>query len=89
MAIGPVDVAKWMFGELQRERYLYQETVVYDIQSNFGEDFIYFNDSGNPAISKKVLYAFRKLTGDLVVWDKGERMWRFREAHDEPGRQQL
>jgi hypothetical protein len=88
MATTPDDVAKWMLSELQREKYLYQETVVYDIESKFGEDFIYNNDNGNPAIGKKVLSAFKKLTGDSVIWERGERLWRFRGEHDEPGRQQ-
>jgi hypothetical protein len=38
--------------------------------------------------AKKVLTEFKKLTGDSVIWDHGQRMWRFREKHDEPGRQQ-
>lgn len=88
MANTPNDVAEWMLSELQLVKFLYQETVVYDIQSNFGEDFTYYNDSGNLAIGKKVLAAFKKLTGDSVIWERGERMWRFREKHDEPGRQQ-
>jgi len=81
-------VAKWMLEELHRVKYLYQETVVYDISSKFGEQFTYINDNGNPAIDRKVLAAFRKLTGDSVIWERGERMWRFREKYDEPGRQQ-
>ncbi|HYD81282.1 MAG TPA: hypothetical protein VEC06_15860 [Paucimonas sp.] len=88
MATTPDDVAKWMLSELQREKYLYQETVVYDIASKFGEEFTYCNDNGNPAIGKKVLSAFKKLTGDSVIWERGERMWRFREEYDDPGRQQ-
>lgn len=88
MATNPDQVAQWMLSELQRVKYLYQETVVHDIASNFGEDFIYYNDNGNPAIGKNVLAAFRKLTGDSVIWERGERMWRFRENYDEPGRQQ-
>jgi len=88
MATTPDDVAKWMLGELQREKYLYQETVVYDIESKFGKDFVYLNDNGNLAISRKILSAFKKLTGDSVIWERAERMWRFREQHDEPGRQQ-
>lgn len=88
MATTPDDVAQWMLSELKRVKYLYQETVVYDISSKFGEDFTYYNDSGNPAIGKKGLAAFKKRTGDSVIWERGERMWRFREKHDEPGRQQ-
>lgn len=88
MATTPDQVAQWMLDELGRTKYLYQETVVYDIASKFGESFTYYNDYGNSAIDKKVLAAFRKLTGDSVIWDRGERMWRFRENYDEPGRRQ-
>jgi hypothetical protein len=88
MVTTPDQVAQWMLDELKRVKYLYQETVVYDISSKFGEQFTYYNDSGNPAIDKKVLSAFRKLTGDVVIWERGQRMWRFRENYDEPGRQQ-
>ncbi len=88
MATTPDQVAEWMLSELQRVKCLYQETAVYDITSKFGEEFTYCNDSGNPAIAKKVLAAFKKLTGDSVIWERGERMWRFREKYDEPGRQQ-
>lgn len=88
MPITHEDVAKWMLDELKRVKYLYQETVVYDIESKFGAAFTYENDNGNLAIDKRVLAAFRKLTGDSVIWERGERLWRFREDHDEPGRQQ-
>jgi hypothetical protein len=69
-------------------RFLYQETVVFDIASKFGEEFTYINDSGNMAIRRDVLAAFRKVSGDGVIWERGERMWRKRESYDEPGRQQ-
>jgi Family of unknown function (DUF6953) len=52
------------------------------------EVFTYDNDNGNLAISRNVLSAFRRLTGEDVVWDRDERMWRHRESHDAPGRQQ-
>lgn len=81
-------VAQWMLAELKRVKYLYQETAVVDIASKFGDTFTYYNDNVNLAIDKKVLAAFRRLTGDSVIWERGERMWRFREEYDEPGRQQ-
>lgn len=84
----PDDVARWMLDELRKVKYLYQETVVYDIQSRFGEEFVYFNDNGNLAISKKVLSSFKQITSDAVIWERGQRLWRFRENYDEPGRQQ-
>lgn len=82
------EVAKWMLEELRRVKYLYQETIIYMISSKFGDQFTYYNDNGNLAIDKKVLSEFRKLTRDSVIWERGERMWRFREKHDDPGRQQ-
>jgi hypothetical protein len=82
------DVAAWMLSELKREKYLYQEQVVFDIEETFGEKFTYVNDKGNPAIGKDVLKEFRELSGDSVVWERGERMWRFREGYDNKGRLQ-
>lgn len=86
--IAAEDVAKWMLSELEKDQILYQETVVSEIQDKFGDSFVYYNQNGNMAISKEVLSEFRKLTKDRVVWFRGERYWRFREAYDEPGRRQ-
>lgn len=88
MATTPDDVASWMLSELQRKGCLHQEVVVYDIETKFGKEFIYHNINGNPAIGKKVLAAFNKLTTDSVVWERGARLWRLREQYDGPGRQQ-
>jgi uncharacterized protein DUF6953 len=82
------DVATWMLEELQRVEFLYQDTVVEQIASTFGDEFTYINDNGNMAIRKDVLASFRKLCGDTVVWERGERMWRRRQDHDGPARQQ-
>jgi hypothetical protein len=86
--MSPEQIAAWMFEELQRTKALYQETAVYDIAKRFGKEFTYTNVSGNIAIRKDVLSAFRKLSGDSVVWERGERMWRMRAAFDVGGRQQ-
>lgn len=67
---------------------LYQDTVVYEIASTFGDEFTYLNDNGNLAIRKDVLEAFRKLTKNTVVWEHDSRAWRKREPYDSPGRQQ-
>lgn len=82
------EVADWMLEQLKREDTLHQESVVGDIEDKFGDEFVYENENGNLAISKGVLAEFRKLTGETVVWSRAERFWRFREDHDEPGRQQ-
>ncbi|MGA2001185.1 MAG: hypothetical protein ABSG52_14435 [Terriglobales bacterium] len=81
------DVAEFMVKELQREGTLYQDCAVDSIVRNFGEQFIYENENGNPAISVEVLAEFRKLT-PRIVWEKGERCWRTREEYDEKGRAQ-
>jgi len=82
------DVAAWMQQEITKEKYLYQDTTVYDIHSKFGETFVYYNDNGNLVIAKNVLLSFRKLTAKAVVWERGEKMWRLRESCDSPERGQ-
>lgn len=81
-------IALWMLEELDRVKFLYQEVVVYQIQDKFGDDYVYYNDNGNLAISQKVLTAFRTVSGEKIVWSRSERFWRFRESYDLPGRQQ-
>lgn len=78
------DVAAFMKVQLNKEKDLYQEDVVYEIESRFGSDFVYENENGDLAIDRKVLEEFKKITPN-VVWVRGERLWRFREKHDEPG----
>ena len=80
-------VAEWMLQEVEREGLVYQETVAYDIERKFGDAFIYINEHGNPAISKGVLEAFRRISEDTVVWERQNRAWRKREPVDQPGRQ--
>jgi hypothetical protein len=64
------------------------DMVVYEIADKFGEEFTYQNENGNRAIDRAVLKAFRALTEDTVIWERGQRMWRRREGFDESGRQQ-
>ena len=84
----PSEVAAWMLAEVERDGVLYQDEAVYEIERRFGEKFTYTNDRGNPAIRQDVLAAFRIVSEDTVVWERGERLWRKREKPDEPGRQQ-
>jgi hypothetical protein len=88
MASTPEEIAEWMVTELERNQYLNQDTVVYEITQRFGEEFTYINQHGNLAIDRRVLAAFRKLTEDTVVWERGERLWRKRHEADEVGRRQ-
>ena len=83
-----LDIAQWMLVQLNEQKYLYQEVIVYQIAQEFGEEFTCTNENGNMAINKKVRDEFRRITGDSVVWESGERMWRKREEYDSPGRRQ-
>jgi hypothetical protein len=82
------DVASWMLKEYSLNNYLGQESTVFEISKKFGEEFVYTNENGNMAISRKVLNVFRSITSKTVVWDRSERAWRKREEFDEPSRQQ-
>lgn len=82
------EVAEWMLSRLKATGCLYQDDAVSEIEARFGENFVYDNANGNRAISRKVLDAFNLLTTSTVVWERGERYWRFRVAYDEPGRSQ-
>ena len=85
----PADVAAWMLKELQQEGELYQQSAADDIIEKFGDEFIYYSErSGNAAISKDVLKEFNAISGDDVVWERRQKLWRFREDGDEPGRSQ-
>jgi len=82
------EIAQWMYVRLQKEKYLYQGVVVYDIDTKFGRDFTYINEIGNLAIGRNVLKEFKSLTLDTVVWDRRERCWRMRENYDPLGKRQ-
>jgi hypothetical protein len=83
------DVAKWMLNEIINGKELYQDYAVYNILEIFGDEFVCQNENGNLAIEKKVLSAFRKLSGDSVVWSRGDKLWRLREDDDKASRQQF
>jgi hypothetical protein len=84
----PTDVAIWMLSELKRDGTLYQEVAASEIEKRFGQAFTPINENGNYSIRRDVLAAFRKLTDNTVIWERGERMWRKRQGYDSPGRQQ-
>ena len=86
--VTPETIAQWMASLLQREGTLYQSDAVAAIAEQFGDEFTYTNDNGNPAIDKRILKAFKKITGDTVVWERWDFCWRKREASDAPGRKQ-
>lgn len=86
--VTPKVIAEWMLEELNREKYLYQEVIVYDLVKKFGEQFTYTNENGNLAIDKGVLREFRNLTESTVVWVRADRAWRFREDFDNPDKRE-
>lgn len=79
-------VSEWMAETVLKDGILYQQQAAYEIVDRFGEEFTYLNDNGNVAIRRDVLRQFRNMTEDTVVWDRGQRMWRTREAYDSPER---
>ena len=83
----PEDVAQWMIDELEKTSLLYQWEAILELQSRFGDDFTYLNESGNFAIDRRVLRAFSNLTEDTVVWRRTECCWVKRSPLDPAGRQ--
>jgi len=82
----PQAIAQWMLEELGRAGILDQELIVHSIATKFGKEFTYFNENGNLSIDRRVLREFRKLTEGTVVWERGEKFWRFRTEKDPKGR---
>jgi hypothetical protein len=70
-----IEVAQWMVDRIRATKAEYQEHLVSDIETRFGSEWIYYNDSGNPAISKKVLAQFRKLHAGSIDWENGDKRW--------------
>ena len=79
------EIAKWMLDEYNRhgER-LDQSYAAHNILRLFGDEHVHQNQNGNWAINKAVLDAFRKLTPEDVIWSRGYREWRKRQAWDPP-----
>lgn len=84
----PKEVAQWMLEEINKANNLYQSDAAAAIKTKFGERFCYINQNGNLAVDRKVLNEFKKLTGNLVVWDRNGHLWRLREDYDTPTRRQ-
>lgn len=82
--------ARWMLAQITdtRNHELYQSDAAEHIEKHFDEDLTYINDNGNLAISKKVLNAFGKISGETVVWENGWKGWRQRTHRDPEGKRQ-
>jgi hypothetical protein len=81
------DAAAWMNDEVRRSKSLYQSDAVARLRKT-SKSLVLENDDGGFSIVPSVLRAFRRLTGDEVVWVRGEQMWRLRVRSDGKGRQQ-
>ncbi|HUB93516.1 MAG TPA: hypothetical protein VMB52_03355 [Verrucomicrobiae bacterium] len=84
----PSDVAQWMLSVIQAQGELTQNNAFYEINKRFGSSFTTISNAGSPSISRSVLTAFRKISDDIVIWERGDKKWRKREFYDSPGRQQ-
>jgi hypothetical protein len=82
------DVAQWMLSVIQEHGELSQNNAFYEIGKRFGTGFTTVTNSGSPSISKSVLSAFRKISDDVVIWERSDKKWRKREFYDAPGREQ-
>ena len=82
------DVAQWMLSVIQEQGELSQNNAYYEINKQFGSGFTTVTTSGSPSVGRSVLTAFKKISDDLVIWERGDKKWRKREFYDAPGRQQ-
>ena len=82
------DVAEWMLSTIQEQGELSQNNAFYEINKRFGNGFTSISNSGSPSVGRSVLTAFRKISDDVVIWERGDKKWRKREFYDAPGRQQ-
>ena len=69
------EVAQWMVDQIRASELEYQEALVQEIEDRFGSEWVYQNDNGNPAISKRVLTEFGKIHAGTIEWDRSERAW--------------
>ncbi|WP_128099938.1 hypothetical protein [Paenibacillus sp. DCT19] len=69
------EVAEWMVQEIKFTGTLRQEVAIAYVKSNFGEEFVFVNESGNASLAKEVKKAFRKLHGGRIAWDRDSFTW--------------
>lgn len=84
-----------MIAQIVEDQQLLQVDAVAAIKKIFGKEFVYRSDIGELSIDRRVLYQFRKLTEDDVVWVTRpgggfcpEAYWRKRERNDSAERTQ-
>ena len=72
----PEAIAQWMLSRLEQSGRLYQAEAVQDIAAKFGDEYTYLNDNGNPAIDRRILRAFRQITGDTALEEQRSEKYR-------------
>lgn len=82
------DVAAWMLSVIEEKGELSQNNAYYLINKHFGTGFTTVTNSGSPSIKGSVLTAFKKMSEETVIWERGEKKWRKRQFYDLPGREQ-
>ena len=81
------DVAEWMLARVKDDGLLPRHLAAHEIRRDFGEDLVYLSKN-HLAITPDVVREFRKLSGDDVVWERGEGRWALRQTFHKPGRDQ-
>lgn len=76
-----------MTGQLSADGSLYQQDVVDYLVRTSNESFLIENADGNQVLSRPVINAFRKASGEGTVWVRSGLYWRHRVAEDEDGRE--
>lgn len=82
------DVAAWMLSTVREHGELSQNRAYYMINKLFGIGFTTVTNNGSPSIKSGVLTAFKKISENTVIWERGDKKWRPREFYDAPGRDQ-
>ena len=82
------DVSQWMLSVIQERGELSQNNAFYEINKQFGSNFTTITNGGSPSIKGGALTAFKKISEDMIVWERGDKKWRMREFYDAPGREQ-
>lgn len=72
------EIAEWMATEFNKTGKLVQRVAAQGIGKTFGQEFLYKNKNGNPAIVAPILKAFRIAAPD-AVWNRWDQTWHRRK----------
>ena len=80
-------IANWMQSELLAHGCLYQDDVVDYAVKRSSENLVRENSEGNLVLGHDILYEFKSLNNENVVWVRSGRYWRLRVPEDGKGRE--